>query len=159
VTVVADAGPLIALARIDQVSLLPVLYEEIMVPPAGAHELTAELGRPGADLIGRASWQRVKPVDDPVAVQRLLYWLDQGESEAIALAQSLGATRLMDERRGCTIAASYGLSVTGTVGVLLAAKHCGRIDAVVPQLDALRAAGVYVSRRLYEEARRTAGEF
>ena len=33
-TVVSNAGPLIALARIEQLDLLPALYGPVMTPPA-----------------------------------------------------------------------------------------------------------------------------
>ena len=39
--VIADAGPLIALARIDQLSLLPALFDEVVVTEAVANELLA----------------------------------------------------------------------------------------------------------------------
>ena len=39
--VIADAGPLIALARIDQLSLLPALFGEVVVTEAVAIELLA----------------------------------------------------------------------------------------------------------------------
>ncbi len=65
---------------------------------------------------------------------------------------------LMDERRGRIIAEALELNRTWTVGVLLAAKASGRILVVTPLLDALLTAGVRLSPRLYEEARRLAGE-
>ncbi|MBI1879979.1 MAG: DUF3368 domain-containing protein [Chloroflexi bacterium] len=95
---------------------------------------------------------------DQLAVQRLLFWLDHGESEAIVLAQEMGTTLLIDERRGRAIAATLSLEITGTVGILLAAKALGQVQEVTPLLDALLAAGVRLSPRLYDEAQRQAGE-
>ena len=156
--VVANAGPLIAFARIEQLALLPALYGEVIVPPTVHREVTAAHDLAGASILASASWLRIEPVDDRTAVQRLRFWLDEGESEAIVLSQALGTTLLMDERRGRAIAIVLGLSVTGTAGVLLAAKRQGAIDLVTPLLDALRAAGIHLSQRIYEEARRLAGE-
>ncbi|MEA3643311.1 MAG: hypothetical protein VBE63_25735 [Lamprobacter sp.] len=48
--VVADAGPLIALARVEQLSLLAVLYGQIVVPESVLRELRLESHRPGARL-------------------------------------------------------------------------------------------------------------
>ena len=59
----------------------------------------------------------------------LVSGLDDGETAAIALAESLHADLLlMDERDGSRVARSRGLRVTGTLGLLdLAAEH-GLVD-------------------------------
>jgi predicted nucleic acid-binding protein len=87
VPIVADSGPLIALARIGQLDLLPTLYGEVIVPPGVYQEITGEADLPGARELAQADWLSVAEVDDQTAVQRLLFWLDRGESEAIVLAQ------------------------------------------------------------------------
>lgn len=156
--VVANAGPLIALARLKRLDLLPTLYGEVVVPPAVYQEATKEADFPGAQDLKEAHWLRLMEVSDQAEARQLLFWLDRGESEAIVLAREIGATLLMDERRGRAIATTLGISVTGTVGLLLAAKAMGHIQAVTPWLDALLAAGIRLSPRLYEEARRLAGE-
>mgnify|MGYP001237658274 CR=1 FL=1 len=156
--VVSNAGPLIALARIDHLDLLEELYNEIVVPPAVSHEIMRDPDLPGALSLKQAPWLRVEAVNDRTAVERLRFWLDQGESGAIILAQELDATLLIDERRGRTIAAALGLQYTGTVGMLLAAKQNGHVERVMPLLDALIVAGIRLSNRLYEEARQLAGE-
>src|SRR3989337_2771364 len=108
--VVANAGPLIALARIKRLDLLPTLYGEIIVPPPVYQETTKEADLPGAQDLREARWLRTMEVGDQTEVRRLLFWLDRGESEAIALAQELSATLLMDGRRGRAIAATLGVS-------------------------------------------------
>lgn len=157
-TAVADAGPLIALARIGYLALLPRLFEMVIVPPAVHREITTDADLPGAQELLQADWMRVGSVHDLTAVQRLRFWLDLGESEAIVLAREVGATLLIDERRGRRVAVAYGLAVTGTAGVVLTAKRLGYIQRVTTLLDALRAAGVRLSDRLYDEMRARAGE-
>jgi hypothetical protein len=71
VAVVADAGPLIALARITRVDLLPALYDEIIVPPTVYREITTEHDFPGAALFAQAAWLRVAPIADLHTVERL----------------------------------------------------------------------------------------
>ncbi|MFQ5854703.1 MAG: DUF3368 domain-containing protein [Anaerolineae bacterium] len=121
-TVVANAGPLISLARIGQLGLLQELYDEVVVPPSVHQEVTGDPGQAGAQELAQASWLRVVEVEDQTAVEVLRFSLDLGESEAIVLARELPATLLIDERRGRTTATALGLTKTGTVGVLLAAK-------------------------------------
>lgn len=156
--VILNSGPLISLARIGRLDLLPELFEEIKVPAAVYREVTREESRPGARAIAEADWLSVVEVSDRAMVDRLSYWLDAGESEVLALAQDLDATVAIDERRGRNIAASLGIPQTGTVGILLAAKRAGLIHSITPLLDQLTASGVRISARLYEEARRLAEE-
>jgi hypothetical protein len=45
---------------------------------------------------------------------------------------------LIDEREGRTLARQLGLPITGVLGVLLRAKTKGQIEAVRPEIEALR---------------------
>jgi predicted nucleic acid-binding protein len=51
-----------------------------------------------------------------------------------------------------------GLHVTGTIGLLLMAKKVGHIRTIAPALDAVVAAGLFISERHLAEVRRRAGE-
>lgn len=56
-TVISDASPLISLARIDELALLPELYNQIVAPEAVWEEVVEEgERRPGAEKIRMASW-------------------------------------------------------------------------------------------------------
>lgn len=156
--IVVNSGPLISLARIGQLDLLPRLFGEILAPSAVLREVTGDESRPGAVLVKSAEWLRLGEVSDRSAVERLLSSLGEGESEVLILAQELGATAVLDERRGRAVAAALGIPQTGTVGVLLTARQVGAISVVTPLLDQLVANGLRLSSRLYEEARRLAGE-
>lgn len=157
-TLVVNSGPLISLARIGQLDLLPLLFDEIVSPRAVFEEVTQDLKLPGAVEIAEAAWLRTMEVSDRDAVDRLYVWLDAGESEVLVLAQELGGTAAIDERRGRNLAAALGVPQTGTVGILLLAKRRGVIPAITPLLDQLGANGIHLSPRLYEDARRLAGE-
>lgn len=155
---VANAGPLIALARIDKLELLPAAYTEILVPKAVYREVTQDPLLPGAHEVEQASWLHPVPVTDTEAVARIRFWLDQGESEAIVLARNRAMPLAIDERRGRQVAASLGVDITGTVGILLACKRLDLIDEITPLLDRLIHKGVRLSTSLYENARRLAQE-
>lgn len=64
--------------------------------------------------------------------------LGDGEREAIALAIEVGAAAIIiDERAGRRVAEKAGLTVIGTLGVVLQAKQAGVIASIRPELDKL----------------------
>lgn len=158
--VIANAGPLIALAQIGHFDLLRLLYGKLYVPPAVREEVvTSGRERPGAIEVGAADWIHVVKVGDTTAVQLLRDRLDAGESEAIVLAMEMNADLLlMDEARGRRVAEARGLRKTGAVGMLIVAKKRGLIPAVTPLLDRLLASGFRMSDELYRTASILAGE-
>lgn len=162
--VVADAGPLIALARIEQLSLLAALYGQIVMPESVMRELRLESHRPDARLLSDGFAQgflRTHPLppDSTAELARLRRVLDAGESAAILLALVLACRFLLiDERRGRVIARRRGIPVVGVAGVLLAAKRRGLLETVKPVLLALSNHGYRLSDALITEVLRLAGE-
>lgn len=72
--------------------------------------------------------------------------LHAGEIEVLTLAQECGADLLIIDDNAAKKTAKYlGFTVTGTMGVLLKAKHEGYIDRVKPLMERLIANGLYVS--------------
>lgn len=157
-SVVSNAGPLIALARVGRLGLLSELYGQIVIPGAVRDEVMSDATLAGAVELASASWLRVIEVQERPAVEMLQLTLDKGESEAIILARLLDAVLLIDERRGRAIAAGLGMRHTGTIGVLLAAKRSGSVSSVRPILDQLDTVGIRISSTLRLEALRLADE-
>jgi len=158
-TVVADAGPLIALAIIDRLDLLRRLFRCVLIPNAVATELHLGSSRPGAQALAaarHAGWLAVVPVPD--VPDRLLATVDRGEAEAIVLAQRESALLLIDESRGRTAARSENVRLFGTGAVLVRAKEKRLIPEVRTELDALQKAGYRISNVLRAEIVRLAGE-
>jgi predicted nucleic acid-binding protein len=162
--VVADAGPLIALARIERLSLLAELYGFVVVPEAVLSELRLDSDRPGARVLSEALavgliQARVLPGHCEADMARLSLVLDAGESAAILLAQELPCRFLLiDERRGRAIARRRGIPVAGLAGVLLAAKRRGLLESVQPLLMELARQGYRLSDALVLKVLRLAGE-
>ncbi len=124
--VVSDTSPInyLVLSRYEHV--LPKLFGRVIVPPAVLRELQHS-GTP-ADV---REWVENPPawleVRCPSAVDPSLN-LGPGEAEAISLAKELHADAvLIDERKGTRVAQRMGLTVTGTLGVLVAASQKGLI--------------------------------
>lgn len=128
--VVADTSPLNYFLQISCESLLPSLYQRVLVPPAVLHELAhPEAPKVVAQwLLHLPDWIEVRRTAAPA--DAALADLDPGEREAIQLAQEQRADLLLiDERRGRMEAKRRGLATTGTLGVLLAGAQRGLIDA------------------------------
>ena len=155
---VSNAGPLIALARIEQLDVLPALYKEIVVPSAVHEEVLGEEHK-GFSVLKAAKWLQVEAVSDQTAVTLLRERLDAGESETIVLALERKADLvLMDEARGRRIAAARDVTLTGTLGTLILAKRKGLFERVEPLLADLAAQGFRMSNALYRQVLQEAGE-
>ncbi|MGK7905318.1 MAG: DUF3368 domain-containing protein [Hormoscilla sp.] len=118
---------------------------------------------PGAVEVQTLPWIQMQGVVDSQRVrliQETQANIDLGEAEAIVLAIDINADiLLMDERRGRAVAISYGLNVTGLLGILLQAKRNGIILAVKPLMDRLiEEADFRVSSQLYANILQLAGE-
>ena len=151
---VANASPLIALARIDQLSLLRSLFQVVAIPEAVWREVVIQgQGRPAVELIPQAEqqgWLRRQQVKDTFAVAALQSNLGDGEAEAIVLAQELNASWvLMDDDLARAHAIRLGLPVKGTAGILLTAHYAGLISDLKTTLDQLRSRGFWISDRIY----------
>lgn len=155
---VADTGPLIALAGIDQLALLQNAYGRIVVPEA-VHK---ELLEGGAFALGVAAYQKAEWIEVMTAQPEpsLLALLGAGEASVIALATGLKADAvLIDEQKARKIAGSvYGLNVFGTVRVLLDAKRAGRLESVKEALEGILANGYRLHETIVAYALKEASE-
>ena len=85
-------------------------------------------------------------------------YLDDGEAQALSLAQALGCGVLIDECRGRQAAMRQGIPLFGVLGVLLQAKRMGKIERIAPALDQMQKNGYRISQVLIDEALNLAGE-
>lgn len=140
--VVSDTSPLSNLAIIGRLPLLRKRYGEVLIPPTVRSELEALSHSQGRSAITESiasGWIRVERLPESVDWSDLLERADPGECEAIALAESLKADKiLLDDRAGRELARERGLKVTGVLGELLHAKRLGLIDSLRREMDALR---------------------
>jgi hypothetical protein len=88
-------------------------------------------------------------VKDKKLVKLLQSSLDDGESEAIALSLEIGADLiLLDDSDAREKARLYGLSITGTIGILLRAKKDKKITSLKESLLKLRGTGFWINKSL-----------
>jgi uncharacterized protein len=156
VIVISDTSVITNLAAIQQLDLLPQLYDRVLIPTAVYAELVdLDVAVPGTLEVQSAQWIEIRKVTNQAEVDRLrnVTRLDPGESEAIALVQELNADLLLiDERRGRAEANRLGLRITGLLGILVEAKSRRLVPQVKPLMDTLIASSEFrVSSALYKQ--------
>jgi predicted nucleic acid-binding protein len=156
---VSNATPLIALAWLKHLDLIPRLFGNVHIPQAVYDEILHNPEAVGATELDAVPWLRISPVQDSLAVSLLLDQLDLGESEAIVLAHELQASLLlMDERRGRRRAIQAGLNVVGTLGILIQARRQNLIGPLRLLLDRLQELPFHMSEQLYQDVLRQVRE-
>jgi predicted nucleic acid-binding protein len=158
---VADSGPLIALARLGLLSLPAQLFREALVTATVWDEVSR--GPHAAELQAlntAVQAGHLSVVSDPtdVFLQMTEPRIDAGERSAIALALSVGAAVLVDEKRGRAVAEGLGLHVLGTLGLLVRARDAGIVDRVRPLAEALLQGGYHLALPLVEHTLAAIGE-
>lgn len=150
--VVADASPLLNLALIERLDLVRDQFSAVVAPEQVWDELVAgEEGTESLRSLRQDGALEVVRFEEGPLFAEFRRDLDVGESAALAYAIRNDADLvLIDEREGRSAARRHDLDVTGAIGVLLRAHREGRVD-VRSELDALRAAGFWISDDLYEE--------
>ncbi len=148
--VVSNAGPLMALAKLNLLHLLKELYGRVHIPRSVYEETVTEGLRRGYEdartlllFLDQMGWsaEGVDPATIPTDLHEVR--LDRGERDTLALAITLdNALVLMDETVGREVARGQGLAVRGTVGILIEAYRQNLIGT-----DQLRLYFAEITRR------------
>ncbi|PPK88368.1 hypothetical protein CLV84_1335 [Neolewinella xylanilytica] len=155
--VVSDTSTITNLHQIDRLDVLRSLYGTIIIPPAVRRELYRIEGQQGA--IEQSDWIRTEYPKDQTLITELLEELDLGESEAIALAIELNADYLViDEYKGRAIAEKKGVKIVGLLGVLIAAKRNGHLEAIKPLIERIQHNGFRLNSSLILKVLTALGE-
>ena len=158
---VADSGPLIALAKLQHLDLPQLLFQNTWVPESVVSECLTQAYLPDAIQIrdALASGRLIQVPDESPSLVLQSFYLDPGETAALAVAEKHGAEVLIDERLGRRAAQSLGLAVIGVCGLLLLGKRSGHIGHLAPLLDRLCGeCGYYLSDDLRAAVFAAAGE-
>ena len=160
--VISNTGPIIALAKVDRMSLLKELFGEVFIPTTVHKELCAKSGSEW-DAIENALKDYLhieEPIPLDAAVKLVLGDLDEGERQAIGLAVTgdKEVLLLLDDRAGRQAAQKLNISITGIVGILLLAKERGLINGIAEVLECMRNNGYWLSNKIVEVAKQLAGE-
>ncbi len=163
-TVIADTGPIIALAKIGKLRLLASLFgNPICIPGWVYRELMARVGDEG-DEIDTGLSDYIQVVDPTLDFSKLLNehirHLGKGERTSLLLAhQNMPESLLiMDDKAGRKSAKALAIPITGSVGVIIMAKRKNLIGSVGDCLITMRQYGYWLSDSIILEAKKKAGE-
>lgn len=158
--VLADASPLIALGIVGGLAWTHALFGRVSLTAAVLDEVAPGGERPGEREIAAAmkrGWLKVMPDEwqEPAFVE-----LDAGEASTLRAAVNLRrpCLILMDEKAGRAIARELGFAVTGTAGIILAAKRRRLIPAARPVFERLLENDFRLSAELVRAVLDEAGE-
>ncbi len=151
--IVADATPLLHLARAGHLDLLPKLYERVVVPTSVWEETTGqEELRSEAQVLREASqaWLEVRPLSARERGASDSFRrgapVGRGEADAIALAEALRTPVLMDDRVAVDLARMRGVETRWTTSVVLEAHERGILNrrAARRVVEDLVASGLWI---------------
>lgn len=148
--VVVNSSPLIALERIGRLDILRCLYRSIVRPQSVLDEVSAGRDPYGFDdALFDSEWILTEP-DPPEMVFHKE--LGAGETAAITLAYQTAADLvILDDLPARLVATGLGLRITGTLGVLSAARKLEFIKDLASDIDALQEQGFHLSQELREQ--------
>ncbi|MEX2603218.1 MAG: DUF3368 domain-containing protein [Gracilimonas sp.] len=139
--IVSDTSCLILFYKIEELNLLKKLFGKIHI----TYTVQKEFNQPIPDWI-----EVVEPTKD--LHKGLSSYLDKGEATAIALAAEYkNSLLIIDEAKGRKAAKELGFSITGSLGVLVAAKNKGYIKTVKPLIEKIQKTNFRISKELIEQ--------
>lgn len=156
--IISDTTPIISLIKINRIDLLEKLFGEVLIPDAVFRELTSnETFKNEADIVKSSNFIKTSSIKDKksLAILQAASGLDDGESEAIILADELHSDVLIiDERSGRKVAKNLGIAITGTVGVLIQAYYENMIseEDVKTCFEYLKNSSIRLSDSLIQDA-------
>ncbi len=155
---VVNASPIIALAKVDRLDLLLVPSRTLVIPEAVAAEIAA--GPPDDPArVALSQGFGGTPVPTEISPAVAAWGLGQGESAVLSLAAERGAVAILDDRDARRAAKTMGITILGTLGVIIRARAEGRIESATEILKALQENGLRLNRELVATAlKRAFGE-
>ena len=156
---VANASPVILLAKAEAFGLLAQLPGQLVVPRGVFAEVTAAgPADPGAVALGDPTGYQL--VEIAAVHPNVAGWdLGRGESEVLTWAlDNPPAIAVLDDRQARAAARSLGVRTIGTIGVVVRARRAGHIVSARAMIERLRAEGLRLGEAIFEEALRLARE-
>ena len=156
---VVNASPLIILAKVDQISLLKDLCEEMIIPFGVKKEIDEgpenDPARCWLKNEGRKWVRDIGPISSVISA-----WdLGQGETEVLNWAyEHPGFEAILDDKAAKNCASSVHIKVRGTIGIILLAKKEGIIEKVSPIFNRLPKVGFRIQPAILAAAKKLVDE-
>ena len=152
--IVCNASPLIFLSKIGRLDLLHDLFSEVLIPDSAWKEAVRKPDTVTAKLEQQKGFGKpiVFAVRNRVAVSALIGRLHMGEVEVIVGAGELGIPNvILDDGYARKKAKHLGLSVTGTLGLLIAGRNRGLVNDLNSEIIELRSIGFRINDSVVEQ--------
>ncbi len=147
--IVSDTSCLILLDKLGKLDLLESLFDKVIITQI----IAAEFNKP------LPSWMHVENIQDNVYQKILQAHIDVGEASALALGLQIEeALLVLDDLKARNYAKRLGLRYTGTLGILIEAKHVGLIKEIRPLLNQIEKTDFRLSEELIRKVLRIAHE-
>lgn len=158
--IVINTGPILALiAGLGDLNVLNSLYKRVVVPYEVCEEIMA-CGSTGFGVREFNDADFLIKLDKTTIIQPYLRnSLDLGESSVIQTALDENIQRVcIDETVGRRIARLNGLTLTGSLGIMIRAKQEGHSFILREAINQMQAQGVWLSERIIIFALNQVGE-
>ena len=154
ISLVINTGPIIALeAGVSQPEVVLRHFDRVLVPSEVVREIRA-----GATMaVGQSILDLGRPIEiihcDVSIRKDLVAALDRGEASVIQTALDTQiALVCIDETIGRRVARLNGLSVTGSLGLIIHAIRRGEAINISSTINTMRANGIWLSEQLERQA-------
>jgi predicted nucleic acid-binding protein len=154
-----NTSPLIFLTKGGFLDLLLIMESSIVVPDAVATEIQA-YGEADVTAVALKNTDWLVVQETPPVPNVIQSWdLGLGESAVLTWGYvNPGTEVILDDLAARRCAATLGIPVRGTLGIVITAKQRGVIPAARPVLEQLRLCGMYLSDRVINQALALVGE-
>ena len=156
---VFDATPLIYLAKVDRLEIVPELEKQCVIPERVYVEVVdrgIEAGHPDARRVERAVSDGVfgvQPVEETALLSRLSenQRLSDADAAVLACAAARDGIAVMDEAYGRDVASAEGIETRGTAYLIVRLASRGAIDVGTARsvIDEMVDAGWYCAPDVY----------
>jgi len=148
-TIISDTSCLILLEKIGELDILHKLFGTIITTSEVAEEFGQTL----------PSWFELRQPTNKNYQTIIEASVDKGEASAIALAIELGDCLLIiDDLKGRKFAHQLGLTIIGTIGIIVDAKLVGIIPSVKTILAKIKSTNFRITEQLELLILKRAGE-
>ncbi|MCL1884577.1 MAG: DUF3368 domain-containing protein [Defluviitaleaceae bacterium] len=155
---VVNSTPIISLYDIDKLDILSKMYATVYIPYGVYEEVCIDGDISERTLLSFPNFS-IQHITNENAKKYFKTALHKGEVEVMILADELNADIcIIDDKLAREYAKHLGLTITGTLGLLVKAKERGILDLVTPCMDAMIRNEIYISKVLYKSIKKLANE-